>query len=349
MIRQGLIEQVKCRFREFIREPSAFFWVVLMPLLWMVGLGFAFSDPKPEVYGIGVPEQVKVQNGLVAKALPALEGNKQIRLKVASEDQLLALFQRGDIVLVVTEHGNGVVYRFDPVNPEAVRARNFVDNYIQRAAGRSDPIASSEEAVKAVGGRYVDFLIPGLLGLSIMTSSLFGVGMTIVSNRRENLLKRYCATPMRTYEYIVSHIVGRLMVLVVEFSFVLLAGIVIFRFKVFGSIGTYFLLSVFGASAFTALALLCASRTKSMSTVSGLTNLISLPMMMLSGVFFSKNNFPEWLKGAVNLLPLTALNDALRKVALEGQGLNAVIPELTVLLVVTVLGVLAARVSFRWY
>ena len=349
MISRSLVEQIKCRFREFLREPSAFFWVILMPVAWMLALGYAFSQPKAEVYGVGVSRALTAASGPLAGALPALEQSVQVNLHKADDEELLALFQRGEIGMVLSEANGNLIYRFDPLNPEAVRARNFVDDLVQRRAGRLDPLVTSAESMKAIGGRYVDFLIPGLLGLSIMTSSLFGVGMTIVSNRRENLLKRYCATPMRTYEYIVSHIAGRMLVLSVEFVTILIAGIAIFQFKIFGSVLSYALLAVLGAAAFTSLALLCASRTRNMATVSGLTNLISLPMMMLSGVFFSKNNFPAWLKTGVNFLPLTALNDALRKVALEGKGLGAVTHEMMVLVFVTVVGTVAARVSFKWY
>lgn len=349
MLNSSLGEQIKCRWREFRREPSAFFWVIFMPLVWMLSLGFAFSHPKPESYGVGWLEPL-AHSELSEKVLKVFKNDPQVKLREAPLEQLISHIKRGEISVIIQFDGKGQAsYRLDQLNPEALRAKNFIDNLIQREAGRTDPVPSALSNIQAEGGRYVDFLIPGLLGLSIMTSSLFGVGMTIVSNRKENLLKRYLATPMRAYEYIVSHMVGRLMVLTAEFTAVMLGGWLIFHFKIYGNFMSYILLAILGATAFTAIALLCACRTRSIPMISGLTNLISLPMMMLSGVFFSKNNFPDWLQTATSFLPLTALNDGLRKIALEGLPLSALTLELSVLGLYAVIAALAAQRLFKWY
>ncbi len=349
MFSPSLWQQIKCRWREFRREPSAFYWVVFMPIMWMLVLGFAFSHPRPEVYGIGWLS-AEVPTPLSDKAHGALEKSPQIRLHESSISELETYIKRGEISLIVQFDAKGTaIYRRDQSNPEAARAHSFVDNLIQREAGRTDPVSSETANIQAEGGRYVDFLIPGLLGLSIMTSSLFGVGMTIVSNRKENLLKRYLATPMRAYEYIVSHMFGRMMILAAEFSAVMLAGRLIFHFRLYGSFFHYLLFSILGAIAFTALGILCAARTRSIPMISGLTNIISLPMMMLSGVFFSKNNFPDWLRTATAYFPLTALNDGLRKIALEGLPLQALGTEITVLSVYAVICGLLAQRLFKWF
>lgn len=346
MLSPSLVQQIKCRWREFRREPSAFFWVVFMPIVWMLALGFAFSKPRPETYGVGWLDATASASGLLTQ----LESDPLLRLRRGEAEALSTAMKRGEISLIIAPQGNGsVVYQLDPSHPEAARAKSYVNQLVQKQAGQTEPVATTVEAITAQGGRYVDFLIPGLLGLSIMTSSLFGVGMTIVSNRKENLLKRYLATPMRAYEYIVSHLVGRLMVLAAEFAAVMIAGMLIFRFEVYGNFLSYILFAVLGAAAFTALALLCGARTRSIPMISGLTNLISLPMMMLSGVFFSKNNFPDWLIQVSNFLPLTALNDGLRKIALEGQPLSALGFETAVLGVYIILGSFAAQRLFKWF
>ncbi len=345
----SLKEQVKCRWREFRREPSAFFWVIFMPILWMLALGFAFSKPRPESYGIGWVTAPSAGE-FSARVEEKLGTDPQIKLRRGSAEDLGVKMKRGEISLIVRAQDAGsFVYQLDSSNPEALRARGYVDDIVQAVGGRQDPVRAETEAVLAEGGRYVDFLIPGLLGLSIMSSSLFGVGMTLVSNRKENLLKRYIATPMPTHDFILSHICGRLMILVAEFTAVMAAGFLIFRFQVYGSWLSYGLFAVLGAGAFTGIALLCASRTRSIAMISGLTNLISLPMMMLSGVFFSKNNFPEWLIKVTNFLPLTALNDGLRKIALEGLPLSALGFEAAVLGFYLVVGSLAAQRLFKWY
>ncbi len=349
MLSPSLWQQIKCRWREFRREPSAFFWVMFMPILWMLVLGFAFSNPHPESYGVGWL-QAEAPSALSDSVLKNLTNNPQIKLSQDSLTELETRIKRGEIAIILQFNAEQkAVYRLDQSNPEASRAKQFVDDLIQRQAGRVDPVLSQSANIQAEGGRYVDFLIPGLLGLSIMTSSLFGVGMTIVSNRKENLLKRYLATPMRAYEYIVSHMVGRLIILAAEFSAVMAAGWLIFHFRLYGNFFHFLLFSIFGASAFTALALLCAARTRSIPMISGLTNLISLPMMMLSGVFFSKNNFPDWLREAAAYLPLSALNDGLRKIALEGLPIQALGSEMTILGLYTVVAAFIAQRLFKWY
>ncbi len=349
MFSKSLKEQIKVRWREFRREPSAFFWVMFMPAVWMVALGFAFSKPHPETYGVGwLPPASGTEWTELLNA--TLKQDQQLHVVASDQQSLETKMLRGEISLIVRPGENkSLVYKFDQANPEAVRAKKHVDDLLQRASGRQDIITSSTESMSAEGGRYVDFLIPGILGLTIMTTSLHGIGMTIVSNRKENLLKRYLVTPLRAYEYIISHLIGRMVILAIEFAVVMLTGALIFRFKVYGSYFDFAIFTILGAAAFTSIALLCAARTKSTPMISGLTDLISLPMMMLSGVFFSKNNFPDWLKEVTTFLPLTAVNDGLRKIALEGLPLSHLGFELGVLLVfILVPGILSTRL-FKWY
>lgn len=345
MFSPSLREQIKCRWREFLREPSAFFWVIFMPLLWMVILGFSFSEERPEVFGVGW----QVEGGDYQDLTARLEEHSQIDLHTPSTESWDILLKRGEVQIIVINDGSGFAYRFDPSNPTAVNAKEKVDDLIQRWAGRTDPITTESQAIVTKGSRYVDFLIPGLLGLSVMTSSLFGVAMTLVSNRRENLLKRYMVTPMKAYEYIVSHIFGRFFVLVTEFATVMIGGFLLFDFAVEGTLVDFLVITMLGAAAFTSIAMLCGGRTRSIPTVSGLTNLITMPMMMLSGVFFSTSNFPDWMQAFIRFLPLTALVDGLRKVALEGQSLWQLQFELGALLIYSVLASALATKLFKWY
>lgn len=348
MLSRSLREQIKCRWREFRREPSAFFWVIFMPVLWMLVLGFALSEPRPEVYGVGWVSQVDESHA--EDMLIALRNHSGLRVSEGSREQLDTNLQRGELNLIVSARfDQPLTFHYDPSHPEAIRARRLVNDVVQEVSGRVDLIKVQDEAINSRGSRYIDFLIPGLLGMSLMTSSLFGVGMTIVSNRRENLLKRYLATPMKPRDYVVSHIFGRGFVLVAEFAAVMVAGFLLFRFHVHGNFLAFLAVAAFGAAAFTAISILCASRTKSIPMISGITNLISLPMIMLSGVFFSKHNFPDWLRIFSEYLPLTALNDGLRKIALEGQGLANLGFELSVLGVYFVVAALSAVKLFKWY
>ncbi len=346
MLSRSLREQIKCRWREFLREPSAAVWVVTMPLLWMIVLGFAFSEPRAETYGVAILTDAPVQSQVLAP----LRQNPQIKLREGPAVDANIWFQRGEVVLTLGASVDGTLtYGLDPANPESARARVFVDQLIQVGGGRQNPVLTIDQPRTARGSRYVDFLVPGLLGLSVMTTSLFGVAMTIVSNRRENLLKRYVATPMPPSDYIISHIVGRFIILAIEFAVIMLAAWMIFDFHVAGSWFGFISITLLGAAAFTAMALLCAARSKSLPFISGLTNLLSLPMVMVSGVFFSKNNYPESAQWAIDLLPLTAMIEALRRIALEGQDFMGIAPEAGLLTVYLVVCTILSRLRFRWY
>ena len=348
MISKSLIEMVKGRWREFKREPSAMFFVVFMPILWMLILGLAFSDSKQELYSIGLK---KTNNS--SEQRPVFEYlAKQSQLKVSegSDAELATKLKRGEILLMLELDTRGeVLMHYDPSNPEAVRAHDASHHLIQEYYGRTDPKPTIAKHVKAVGSRYIDFLIPGLLALSLFTSSLFGTGMTIVANRRENLLKRYMATPMNPYEYIVSHIIGRYFIFFVEFACILGAGMLMFGFRVQGNWLSLLTVGILGTASFTSLGILCGSRTANTSTYNGINNLLTLPMMILSGVWFSRVHFPDWLASVVEFLPLTACVDALRRVALEGVGLASLGFELGLLAFYTVVCTVFAKLSFRWY
>ncbi len=345
-----LLELTKGRWREFRREPSAFFFVIFMPILWMAILGFAFSNPARETYDVG---WMKSATGFHGTTLEALKKNPRVRVMEGEDEELTAAMTRGQIQLIVAYSAavpQGVTeYIYDPANRESLHARDFIDDYLQRAAGRNDPLPTSDEKIDIPGTRYIDFLVPGLIALSIMTSSLFGTGMLIVSNRRENLLKRYLATPMRPMHYIVSHIFGRCFILAVEVTTILLAAYAMFRFVPAGGLGILVAFALLGAAAFTALALLCASRTANPATMNGLTNLVSIPMMLVAGVWFSRGNFPEWIAGPARYLPLTALVDGLRRIALEGATFAQLGQETAVLAAYLLLGAIAATKSFKWY
>ncbi|NRA43967.1 MAG: ABC transporter permease [Oligoflexales bacterium] len=347
MINKSLVEMVKGRWREFKREPSAMFFVVFMPILWMLILGLAFSDSKQERYSIGLKNGSHAEESQVFDYLA-----KQSQLKVfeGDEAELATKLKRGEVLLMLELDAKGqAVMHFDPSNPEAARAHDASHHLIQEYYGRTDPRPTIANHVKAVGSRYIDFLIPGLLALSLFTSSLFGTGMTIVANRRENLLKRYMATPMNPYEYIVSHIIGRYFIFAVEFCCILGAGMLMFGFQVQGNWLSLITVGLLGTASFTSLGILCGSRTANTSTYNGINNLLTLPMMMLSGVWFSRAHFPDWLASIVEFLPLTACVDAIRRVALEGVGLASLGFELGILAFYTVACTVFAKMSFKWY
>ena len=347
--RSSLIELTKGRWREFRREPSAFFFVIFMPILWMVILGAAFSGKENVKVQVGWIEGQTATSPFNIDIPASLSSNSAIILHRGSVEEINLKHLRGEIAAIVSTDPTGLKIIYDPASQEGTNASSIIKSTLQEAAGRTDPLSITSEKITIPGTRYIDFLIPGLLALSIMTSSLFGTGMLIVSNRRENLLKRYLATPMKPHEYLISHIFGRTFIFIVEVAAILITGYLMFGFKSAGSYISLLAFAFLGTAAFTSLAILCAARTANPATMNGMTNIISLPMMLVAGVWFSRANFPEWLGQIVQYLPLTALVDGLRRIALEGANLSTLMSESVILLAYTLLSTAAATKLFKWY
>jgi ABC-type multidrug transport system permease subunit len=335
---------IKCRAREFFREPSAFVFVILMPIVWMLALGFSFSNDRSIVYRIGLAND----SALPSEIKNSIGNAGNIKVVEGSQDDLFNQFKRNDIELMVTYDEGRFGLTFDPDNPNAKSAELITRNIIQEGSGRKDVAIIESHAIKASGNRYVDFLIPGLIGLTVMTSSLFGVGMTMVANRRDQLLKRFLITPINAREYIVSHIFGRFFVLFFELTGVLLAGWLIFRFKVQGNFLSFLAFVSLGTAVFTALGILLASRLKVIGTYSGITNLITFLLVGLSGVFFSTAILPTWLQDVVTYLPLAPFVTGLRKLAIEAAPFVELKHEVGLMCVYLVGISMAAKRLFRW-
>jgi len=251
-------------------------------------------------------------------------------------------------LLVAPSPGGVVVYRYDDTNPEGRTARMLADRAVERAAGRADPVASSDRLVREPGSRYIDFLIPGLLGMNLMGSAIWGMGFAIVDARRKKLMKRLIATPMPRHYYLLSFVLARLLLLVVEVGVLLGFGAWVFQVPVRGSILDLALLCVLGSLAFSALGLLIASRAQTIEAASGLMNTVMMPMWIVSGVFFSAQRFPGALQPVIRALPLTAVIDALRAHMLQGASLAQVAPQLGVLLAWLLVSFTLALKLFRW-
>jgi ABC-type multidrug transport system permease subunit len=225
-------------------------------------------------------------------------------------------------VVVMSEEGGGFSYRYDPTRPESAAARGAIDEVLQRAAGRVDPVATRDVLVTEPGSRYIDFLIPGLIGLNAMGGGLWGVGFFLVNMRIAKLLKCFVATPMPRRDFLGAILAARLTFLLPDLAVLLLLGVLAFQMPIRGSLALVVLLDVVGALAFAGLGLLIASRASTTETVSGLMNLVMLPMWLLSGVFFSAERFPAVVQPIIQALPLTQLVAGLRLVLLEGAGLG---------------------------
>jgi ABC-type multidrug transport system permease subunit len=337
-----LLQLTLWRVREFLREPEAVFWVFAFPVLLAFALGIAFRNKGPERVAVGV-----VDAGGAAELAEALEAHPSLEPSVLDSSDAAAQLRTGRVSIVVLP-GDPLVIRYDSARAESQLARLAVTDALQQAAGRRDVAVIREQRVTDVGSRYIDFLIPGLLGMNIMGTGMWGVGFAVVKARSGRLLKRFLASPMRRSEYLLSHMLARLVFLGLEVGALLVFAKLAFGVPVRGSWAALSFVVLLGAMAFSGVGLLVASRAKTIEGVSGLMNLVMVPMWILSGVFFSSANFPEVMQPFIDALPLTALNDALRAVMIDGAPLAST---LALLAVVAAWGALSFGVAlkiFRW-
>jgi ABC-2 type transport system permease protein len=332
---------VLARLRQFYREPSAVFWVYVFPLLLAVGLGVAFWNRPPEAAQVDV---VRSEN-----AAQLVEQLRQGGL-VAEVHDLESCRQRyitGKTALYVAYDGAHAEFGMDPTRSESQAARYQVETIVRKwkAPGA---LATSERLETEPGNRYIDFLVPGLMGMNLMGGGMWGMGFVIVDMRVRKLLKRLLATPMHRGDFLLALLSGRLVMLVPEMLSVALLGRFVFDVPIRGSVVLVVLIVLVGSLAFSGLGLLAASRTEKIETISGLINLVMLPMWLLSGVFFSSKKFPDAVQPFIQALPLTQINDALREVMLEGKSLADVWWRLAILAGYAVVGYLLALRLFRW-
>ena len=337
-----LIELTLARFREFLREPEAVFWVFMFPVIMTCALGIAFRTRGEEPVIAGIVEQAGADT--VADALESAGGFTVRRIAPAEVERAV----RDGRAPVVVVPGDPPTYRFDQARAESQVARLAVDRALQRAAGRHDVFTPVEVPVQNVGSRYIDWLVPGLLGMNIMSTGLWGVGFSIVQARTKKLLKRLVATPMSKAHYLMSHVFSRLLFLALEVVVIIGFAWVFFDVRVHGALWALAGLALLGALSFGGLGLLLASRARTIEAVSGLMNFVMLPMWVLSGVFFASTNFPDAMQPFIRLLPLTALNDALRAIVNEGQSITAVASETAILASWGLISFVLSLRLFRW-
>jgi ABC-type multidrug transport system permease subunit len=347
-----LVELTLARFREFLREPEAVFWVFVFPVLLAFALGIAFRNTAPEQTRVAI-ERSGPDDRAASEIVERLSGSAQVKAAPLSADEAAQALRTGKVDIVVRanktgEGGPAFEYHYDPTRPESRTARLVIDDALQRAFGRADVARVQEETVVEPGARYIDFLIPGLVGLNLMGSGMWGLGFAVVQARTRKLLKRLAATPMRRSHFLLSFMLSRLAFLVLEVAAVVVFAWLVFDVKVHGSLAALSVVALVGAMSFAGIGLLVAARPKTIEGVSGLMNLVMLPMWLLSGTFFSAARFPEQLQPFIKTLPLTALNDSLRAVMNEGAPLAASSLEIGVLIAWGLASFALALKLFRW-
>jgi ABC-2 type transport system permease protein len=337
-----LVQLALARMREFVREPEAIFWVFGFPIVMAFALGIAFRNRGPGELRVGVAR------GAGDSALAAtLDRSPRLAAAVLDSGSARLQLRTGRVALLVVP-GDPLVYRYDSTRTESRLARLEVDEELQRARGRSDVVAVRDERVTEPGSRYIDFLIPGLLGMNLLGSGIWGVGFAVVQARQKKLLKRFMATPMKKSHYLLAFILSRLFFLFVEVVALIGFGWLVFGVGVRGSWLLLAGVTVLGSLAFAGLGLLVASRARTIEGVSGLMNLVMLPMWILSGTFFSYARFPDAMIPFVKALPLTDLNDALRAVMIDGASVAQIAAPLGIVALWGVVSFALALKIFRW-
>jgi len=335
-----LMQLTLVRFREFVREPEALFWVFGFPIILAAGLGIAFRNRPADILPVAaatpqLSAALRAEKLLDVRQLPLNDAERELR--------------NGKVVLVAEPGENGAVtYRYDDTNPDGRSARMLADRAIERAAGRQDPVTAKDTIMREPGSRYIDFLVPGLLGMNLMGSAVWGMAFGIVDARRKKLIKRLMATPMPREYYLLSFVLSRLVLLVVEVGAVLGFAVLVFQVPVYGSLVALGFFCVLASMSFCALGLLIASRVQTIEAASGMTNAVMMPMWICSGVFFSAQRFPNIMQPLIKALPLTAAIDALRSNMLQGATLAQLAPETGVLAAWLVVCFFVALKLFRW-
>lgn len=331
-----------CRMRMFYREPDAMFWTYGFPVLLTIGLGVAFRTKPPDKVQVAVQDVPALSD-----VLRTLENDPTFQTFVGSVAQCETRLRTGEAAIAVL-HADGVEYRSDPTRPEAEIARLTVNEAIQRAAGRTDAVGIKDTHVTSPGARYIDFLIPGLLGMNLMGGGLWGIGFVVVDMRIRKLLKRLVATPMHKRDFFLSLIGSRMIFTVPEVTLLLVTGWLLFRVAIEGSLVRIGVVAGVGALSFAGLGLLLASRARKIETISGLMNAVMLPMWIFSGIFFSSKRFPDILQPFIQGLPLTQLNNALRAVVTDGASLMSQWLPLSILSAYGLVSFILALRWFRW-
>ena len=335
----SLFQLTMVRFRLFLREPEAIFWIFIFPILLAVGLGIAFRNRPADVLQVGAT---------TAQLTQALAGDKGLTAVTLDEASGTHELATGQILLLAIQRPDGVIYKYDDTNPDARTARLVADLAVQTAAGRHDAVKVDNELVHETGARYIDFVVPGLLGMNLMGSAMWGLGFSIVDDRRKKLLKRMVASPMPKWQYLAAFLLSRLVMLLVEVAVFLIFTRVVFGVPFRGSLVELGILCLMTSLAFSALGLLVASRARTTEAVSGLMNLVMLPMWILSGIFFSASRFPAVIQPIVRALPLTAAIDAIRGNMLQGTSLGNEMAPVGILLAWVVVPFAVSVWIFRW-
>ena len=357
------------QFREYFREPGALFWSFAFPILMSYGLGIAFSGKNTVVRNIAIDETIVSASGKLntfihtrgKEIAPSIDHHKRYEVNIHNEklgtttykftyttwDDAVVHMKRGNVSLIMTEAHDSIHFHFDPKNPEAQLIYTNMNMILtdRTFLSQSDDI----KILSGEGTRYIDFLIPGLLAMGIMSSCLWGISYDMIDKRAKKLLRRMVATPMRKSNYMIAQLISRLVLAFAESVLLITFAYFTFHTSIQGSIPALILVFLSGNFVFIGIGILIASRTSNTQIGNGLISAITMPMMVLSGIFFSYYNFPDAVIPIIQKLPLTMFADGLRSIFIEGAGIMNVLPNIIILSLTGLITFTVGLKIFKWY
>ncbi len=323
---------IYARTMEFVRDRGTLFWNLLFPVLLVVGFSFAFSGNDETLFKVGTMGQSTF--------------NENSFLDLSSIDAINYDLEKKDVMEKLRRHQIDMIIDFEAevyyLNNESSSAD------LLRILGSADLIQFDEEEVIGKAIRYVDWLVPGIIGMNMVFSCMFGVGFVIVRYRKNGVLKRMKATPVTPFTFITAQMVSRFLIVLVT-SVVVYSGTTLFlKFMMNGSYIMLILITILAILCMISLGLIFAARIKSEELASGLMNLINFPMMLFSGVFFSLEGTPMVLQKVSRIFPLTHFIEAARAIMIDGAGVIQILPNILVLSGMTIVFLIIASSLFRW-
>lgn len=358
-------------FREITREPAVLFWGIVFPILMSLGLGLAFTRKGDVIRKVAlitdsaVYENPTIQTFLDDISQKNTEGkeNWQYRFEIPDEklgnsvfllydmmwEDAMKLLKRGTINVLISASADSVQYHFDPMNSDAELTYLKLSNIIGNGGKRNEHAATEIRPLTITGTRYIDFLVPGLITMGVMMSCMWGISYGIIEKRSKKLLRRLVATPMRKSHFLVALISVRIVMNVIESLALLIFALFAFKMKIQGDIVSLVLVYLAGNIAFAGLAVLVSSHTSNTEVGNGLINFVVMPMMVLSGIFFSYQNFPDWSHGFIKALPLTMMTDSFRSIFNEGSGIADVFLPIIIMTATGIAFFTAGLKIFKWH
>ncbi len=378
LIRQKqLIQLTSAHFKEIIRQPAVIFWGIIFPILMALGLGIAFTQQTDIVRHVAVVQDnqaLTTDNSIDSPLLAFLEKHAErmdgtpgipLRYKITLADKKLGttififdktawrhamvLLKRGNLSIIMNEKNGRIEYHFDPLNTDAHFSYLKLSKIFNPGSAAIEEHAENIYPMTVRGTRYIDFLVPGLIAMGIMMSCMWGISYGMIDRRSKKLLRRMVATPMKKSYFLISLMTVRITMNLIESALLFIFAWLVFHISVQGSIAGLFAIFMAGNIAFGGIAIFISCRTANTEIGNGLVNAVVMPMMVLSGVFFSYHNFPDWSIPFIQKLPLTLLADGLRSIFIEGAGFSEAMIPTTILLSIGICFFSAGLRFFKWH